>query len=106
LRGRYPAIFEDPVVGQQARELFDDAQKLLERIRSEELLTARGTFAFWPAKAIGDDVEIYTDETRSRPRATFHFLRQQMKKPAAQFNHCLADYVAPESNRLPSVVSP
>ncbi len=97
LRGRYPAIFEDPIVGQQARELFDDAQKLLERIRYEKLLTARGTFAFWPAKAIGDDVEIYADETRSKPLATFHFLRQQMKKPAAQFNHCLADFIAPEA---------
>jgi 5-methyltetrahydrofolate--homocysteine methyltransferase len=97
LRGRYPAIFDDPVVGQQARELFDDAQKLLERIRTEKLLTARGTFAFWPAKAIGDDVEVYADDTRSKPLATFHFLRQQMKKPAAQFNHCLADFVAPES---------
>jgi 5-methyltetrahydrofolate--homocysteine methyltransferase len=97
LRGRYPAIFDDPFVGQQARELFDDAQKLLDRIRTEKLLTARGTFAFWPAKAIGDDVEIYTDETRSEPLATFHFLRQQMKKPAAQFNHCLADYIAPDA---------
>jgi 5-methyltetrahydrofolate--homocysteine methyltransferase len=95
LRGRYPAIFDDSVVGQQARELFDDAQKLLERIRGEKLLTARGTFAFWPAKAIGDDVDVYTDETRSKPLATFHFLRQQMKKPPGQFNHCLADYIAP-----------
>jgi 5-methyltetrahydrofolate--homocysteine methyltransferase len=98
LRGRYPAIFDDPVVGQQARELFDDAQKLLERIRTEKLLTARGTFAFWPARAIGDDVEVYADETRSKPLATFHFLRQQMKKPAAQFNHCLADYIAPNTS--------
>jgi 5-methyltetrahydrofolate--homocysteine methyltransferase len=97
LRGRYPAIFDDPVVGQQARELFDDAQKLLERIRTGKLLTARGTFAFWPAKAIGDDVEVYADETRSKPLAIFHFLRQQMKKPAAQFNHCLADYIAPDA---------
>jgi 5-methyltetrahydrofolate--homocysteine methyltransferase len=97
LRGRYPAIFEDPVVGTQARELFDDAQKLLERIRTEKLLTARGVFAFWPAKAIGDDVEIYTDETRAERLATFHFLRQQMKKPSGQFNHCLADFIAPES---------
>ncbi|MEY2482711.1 MAG: 5-methyltetrahydrofolate--homocysteine methyltransferase [Verrucomicrobiota bacterium] len=97
LRGRHPAIFDDPVVGQQARELFDDAQKLLERIRTEKLLTARGVFAFWPAKAVGDDVEIYTDEARTERLATFHFLRQQMKKPAGQFNHCLADFVAPES---------
>jgi len=95
LRGRYPAIFDDPAVGAQARELFDDAQKLLERIRVEKLLTARGVLAFWPAKAIGDDVEIYLDETRTQRLATFHFLRQQMKKPAGQFNHCLADFIAP-----------
>jgi 5-methyltetrahydrofolate--homocysteine methyltransferase len=97
LRGRYPAIFDDPVVGKQARELFDDAQKLLERIRTEKLLTARGVFAFWPAKAIGDDVEVYADEARTTPLTTFHFLRQQMKKPADQFNHCLADYIAPKA---------
>ena len=97
LRGRYPAIFEDPVVGKQARELFDDAQKLLQRIRTEKLLTARGVFAFWPAKAIGDDVEVYTDETRAERLATFHFLRQQMKKPSAQFNHSLVDFIAPDA---------
>jgi 5-methyltetrahydrofolate--homocysteine methyltransferase len=97
LRGRYPAIFDDPIVGTQARELFDDAQKLLERIRAEKLLTARGVFAFWPAKAIGDDVEVFTDETRTAHLSTFHFLRQQMKKPSDQFNHCLADYIAPDS---------
>ena len=100
LRGRYPAIFDDPTVGQQARELFDDAQKLLERICLEKRLTARGVYAFWPAKAIGDDVEVYTDETRTERLATFHFLRQQMKKPSGQFNHCLADFVAPENSQL------
>jgi 5-methyltetrahydrofolate--homocysteine methyltransferase len=96
LRGRYPAIFDDPTVGKHARELFDDAQKLLDRISSEKLLTARGVFAFWPAKAIGDDVEVYTDETRKERLATFHFLRQQMKRPSGQFNHSLADFIAPE----------
>jgi 5-methyltetrahydrofolate--homocysteine methyltransferase len=98
LRGRYPAIFDDPVVGKQARELFDDAQQLLDRIRSEKLLTARGVFAFWPAMALGDDVEIYGDETRTERVATFHFLRQQMKKPSGQFNHSLADYIAPSGS--------
>jgi 5-methyltetrahydrofolate--homocysteine methyltransferase len=97
LRGRYPAIFDDPVVGKQARELFDDAQQLLERIRTEKLLAARGVFGFWPAKAIGDDVSVFADEERTKPLATFHFLRQQMKKPADQFNHSLADYIAPEA---------
>jgi 5-methyltetrahydrofolate--homocysteine methyltransferase len=98
LRGRYPAIFDDPTVGKQARELFDDAQKLLDRICSEKLLTARGVHAFWPAKASGDDVVIYTDETRTERLATFHFLRQQMKKPSGQFNHCLTDFIAPTSS--------
>jgi 5-methyltetrahydrofolate--homocysteine methyltransferase len=97
LRGRYPAIFDDPGVGTQARELFDDAQQLLKQIRTEKLLTAHGIFAFWPAKAIGDDVEVFADDSRTQRLGTFHFLRQQMKKPSGQFNHSLADYIAPNS---------
>ena len=98
LRGRYPAIFEDAVVGEQARELFADAQNLLERIVREQLLTARGVFGFWPANSLGEDVQIYRDETRSETLATFHFLRQQMQKPAGQVNYSLADFVAPQSS--------
>ncbi len=98
LRGRYPAIFDDPTIGKQARELFDDAQELLDQIVAQNLLTARGVFAFWPASSVGDDVDLYVDEKRSQKLATFHFLRQQMQKPAGQFNHCLADYIAPQSN--------
>ncbi len=98
LRGRYPAIFEDETVGEQARELFADAQKLLQRIVDEKLLTARGVFGFWPANSLGEDVEIYRDETRSEVIATFHFLRQQMQKPAGQTNYSLADFVAPKSS--------
>ncbi len=104
MRGRYPAILDDPTVGQQARELFDDAQKLLQRIVSESLLTARGVHAFWPANSVGDDVELYTDESRSKRLATFHFLRQQMEKPADQFNHSLADFIAPKSSHLPDYI--
>jgi 5-methyltetrahydrofolate--homocysteine methyltransferase len=100
LRGRYPAIFDDPAVGQQAKELFDDAQVLLERICIEKRLVARGVYRLWPANGVGDDVELYTDETRNGHLATFHFLRQQMKKPAGQFNHCLADYVATKESHL------
>jgi 5-methyltetrahydrofolate--homocysteine methyltransferase len=95
LRGRYPAIFDDPKMGKQARELFDDAQELLERIAAKDLLIPRGVYAFWPANAVGDDVHVYADEARTEEIATFYFLRQQMQKPPAQFNHCLADYVAP-----------
>jgi 5-methyltetrahydrofolate--homocysteine methyltransferase len=95
LRGRYPAIFEDPKLGKQARELFDDAQELLDQIVAKDLLVARGVHAFWRANSIGDDVDLYADDERTKKFATFYFLRQQMQKPAGQFNHCLADFVAP-----------
>ncbi len=101
LRGRYPAIFEDAIIGAQARELFEDAQELLRRIVDEKLLTARGVYAFWPANAVGDDVEIYTDDSRANRLTTFHFLRQQMQKPAEQSNRCLADWIAPKDSRRP-----
>jgi 5-methyltetrahydrofolate--homocysteine methyltransferase len=94
LRGRYPAIFEDPKIGKQARELFDDAQALLDRIIAKDLLIARGVHAFWRANSVGDDVDLYPDDDREKKVATFYFLRQQIQKPAGQFNHCLADYVA------------
>ncbi len=97
LRGRYPGIFEDPKIGKQARELFDDAQKLLDRIVAKDLLIARGVHAFWRANSIGDDVDLYADDERTKKLATFYFLRQQIQKPAGQFNHCLADFVAPQS---------
>lgn len=95
LRGRYPAIFDDPKIGKQARELFDDAQELLRRIAAKDLLVPRGVYAFWPANTAGDDVQVYADDARSQKIATFYFLRQQMVKPPSQFNHCLADYIAP-----------
>ncbi len=103
LRGRYPAIFEDPKVGKQARELFDDAQQLLDRVVAKNLLIARGVHAFWRANSVGDDVDLYSDDERTKKLATFYFLRQQMQKPAGQFNHCLADYVAPANSRLSTI---
>jgi 5-methyltetrahydrofolate--homocysteine methyltransferase len=105
LRGRYPAIFDDPKMGKQARELFDDAQELLERIAAKDLLIPRGVYAFWPANAVGDDVHLYADDNRNEEIATFYFLRQQMQKPPGQFNHCLADYIAPLSNRQSAIGS-
>src|SRR5437773_125226 len=98
LRGRYPAIFDDPKIGKQARELFDDAQALLDHIVTKKRLIARGVHAFWPANSIGDDVDLYADDQRSKKVAAFYFLRQQMQKPPGQFNRCLADYIAPISN--------
>jgi 5-methyltetrahydrofolate--homocysteine methyltransferase len=100
LRGRYPAIFDDPIVGKQARELFDDAQALLKEIVAEESLIARGVHAFWPAHSRGDDIDLYTDDARHEKLTTFYFLRQQMQKPAGQLNYCLADFVAPANSQL------
>ena len=94
LRGRYPAILEEQP---EARKLFADAQKLLQDIVRRNLLTARGVYGFFPANAIGDDVELYTDGSHSTVLTTFHFLRQQMEKPQGQFNHCLADFIAPKA---------
>jgi 5-methyltetrahydrofolate--homocysteine methyltransferase len=106
LRGRYPAILEDPKIGKQARELFDDAQKLLNRIVAKNLLIARGVHAFWRANSVGDDVDLYADDDRTKKLTTFYFLRQQMKKPAGQFNHCLADYIAPVSDPQSAIRNP
>ncbi len=100
LRGRYPAIFDDPKIGKQARELFDDSKKILDQIVTENLLTARGIYGFWPAASTGDDVDLYVDEARTKKLATFYFLRQQMQKPSGQANHCLADYVATGNSQL------
>lgn len=97
LRGRYPAILDDTTIGAHARELFDDALKLLDRIVAENLLTARGLYAFWPANSRCDDLDLYIDESRSEKLSTFYFLRQQIQKPDRQPNYCLADFVAPQS---------
>jgi 5-methyltetrahydrofolate--homocysteine methyltransferase len=106
LRGRYPAIFEDPKIGKHARELFDDAQNLLDRIVAKNLLVARGVHGFWRANSVGDDVDLYADDDRAKKLATFYFLRQQMQKPAGQFNHCLADYIAPVSDPQSAIGNP
>ncbi len=101
LHGRYPDILQDPVVGTEATKLFQDAQALLQRIVSEKRFRPKAILSYHPANSVGDSVEVYADEARSSVSDTFHFLRQQLEKPANQFNHCLADYIAPrESGRL------
>ncbi len=104
LRGRYPGILDDPVVGKQARELFEDAGQLLQQIVKEKLLLARGVFGFWAAQSIGDDVQLYTDATRTQPLARLYFLRQQIEKGAGQPNYCLADFIAPEADGIPDFI--
>ncbi len=98
LHGRYPDILQDPVVGTEATRLHADALRLLERIVAEGRFTARAVIGFWPANAVGDSIEVYADEARTATVGRFHFLRQQLEKPATQANHCLADYVAPRDS--------
>jgi len=100
LKGRYPAILDDPEVGERARELFEDAQYLLERIVKERWLTPRGVYGFFPANSVGDDIELYTDPDRTQVLKTFHFLRQQADKGEGQVNYCLADFIAPKETGL------
>ncbi len=96
LHGKYPAILEDKVVGEQATQLFADAKKMLQQIIDRKLLKAHGVCGIWPANRVGsDDVEVYRDENRDQVRTTFHFLRQQNEKSKGQPNFSLADYVAP-----------
>ncbi|HWA57922.1 MAG TPA: methionine synthase [Gemmatimonadales bacterium] len=95
LAGHYPAILDDPAVGRSARSLFDDAQRLLDRIVREDLLVARARFGFWPAASRGDDILVYRDEGRSEILATVHTLRQQGRKSGDRPNLALADFVAP-----------
>ncbi|MGH7995708.1 MAG: vitamin B12 dependent-methionine synthase activation domain-containing protein, partial [Opitutaceae bacterium] len=101
LTGRFPDILKDAVVGEEAAKLYEDAHRLLGRIVAERRYRARAVVAFWPCNAVGDDVEVYADEQRSRVVQVFHTLRQQLDKPADQFNHALADFIAPrQSGRI------
>jgi 5-methyltetrahydrofolate--homocysteine methyltransferase len=98
LAGNYPRILEDPVVGESATQLFADARAMLQRIVGERWLTARAVIGFWPANAVGDDVELYADESRTKLLSTVHFLRQQVAKRDGRADMCLADFVAPKGS--------
>jgi 5-methyltetrahydrofolate--homocysteine methyltransferase len=98
LRGRYPTILEDPVVGSKAKELYDDALALLRKIVDQRLFTANGVYGFFPAYSLGDDIEIYRDKSRTVILTTFHTLRQQSEKPQGQYSFALADFVAPKES--------
>ncbi|MEM1219701.1 MAG: methionine synthase, partial [Bacteroidota bacterium] len=100
MKGKYPAIFEDPIVGTEAKKLFNDAQSLLRRIIDERWLTAKAVIGFYPANSIGDDIEVYTDETNKEVRALLHHIRQQTKKAPGQPNLSLSDYIAPKEAGL------
>jgi len=98
--GKFPAILDDAVVGEAATSLYADAQAMLEKIVEEQWLTARAVIGLFPANSKGDDIEIYTDDTRTDVLTTLHHLRQQRAKSGDQANRCLADFIAPsETNK-------
>ncbi|MCM2254875.1 MAG: methionine synthase [Vicinamibacteria bacterium] len=98
LRGTYPKIFENPQWGAKAKELHEDGLRLLDELVNGGELKARAAWGFWPANAVGDDIELYTDETRSHTAGEIHTLRQQMDKGLNEANLALADFVAPRES--------
>ena len=95
MKGRYPAILEDEKQGEAARSLWEDAQAMLKRIIDERWFQAKAVIGFWPANSVGDDIRLYTGESRAEVLSTFHGLRQQLSKRDGRPNTCLADFVAP-----------
>jgi 5-methyltetrahydrofolate--homocysteine methyltransferase len=104
LRGAYPAILKHPVHGQAARDLFDDAQQMLDEIEKGGLLVARGAVGFWPASPCGDDIALFTDESRAAERAVIHSLRQQATRKDGRATYALADFVAPHDSGIADYV--
>ena len=96
LKGQYPRILQDDKYGETARHLFDDAQAMLKQLIAEKWLKANAVVGFWPANSVGDDIELYADETRTERVATLHTLRQQMARDGTRANLALADFVAPK----------
>ncbi|MGE3777689.1 MAG: methionine synthase, partial [Pirellulaceae bacterium] len=101
LKGKYPAILSDPQVGETARELFGHAQDMLRQIIRDGTLTANAVYGFWPAASEGDDVVLFTDESRVQERTRFHFLRQQWERKGQPDFRSLADYIAPRAANRP-----
>jgi len=96
LKGKFPRILEDEVIGEEAKKLYADAQKMIQLVLEKNLLYANAVVGLYPANAIGDDIEVYTNESRTEVLKTFHMLRQQGKKGSGIPNLSLADFVAPK----------
>ncbi|WP_179412375.1 methionine synthase [Mucilaginibacter sp. E4BP6] len=101
LRGSFPKIFDDKFVGDEAKKLYDDAQELLKKIVDEKLLQANGVIGFWPANSVGDDIELYTDDTRTEVLTTIYTLRQQAEKVKGEPYYALSDFIAPKESGIP-----
>ena len=98
LKGKYPRIFDDPTYGNEAKKLFDDANKLLEEVIKNKWLTAKAVIGLYPANSVGDDVELYVNEKRNEVLKTFHMLRQQAQKTIELPHLSLADFIAPKES--------
>ena len=98
LSGPFPAILDDAVVGEAARNVFDEGQAMLKRIVEGRWLTANGVIALLPANSVGDDIELYADESRTNVALTWRNLRQQNERPQSKPNYCLADFVATQAS--------
>ena len=98
LSGPFPAILDDAIVGEAARNVFAEGQAMLKRIVEGRWLTANGVIALLPANSVGDDIELYADESRTSVVLTWRNLRQQNERPQDKPNYCLADFVAPKSS--------
>jgi 5-methyltetrahydrofolate--homocysteine methyltransferase len=104
LKGIYPRILDDERQGEQARQLFTDANTLLDCMVEKNWITARGVYGFFPANAVGDDIELYTDATRGKVLDRFHFLRQQANREGSEPCRSLADFIAPKETGLPDSI--
>ncbi len=100
INGKYPKIFDDPVKGEEAKKIYDDAQKMLKQIVDNKMLTANAVFGLYPANTVGDDIEIYSDEKREKPVNVLHHLRNQQIKEEGEFNACLSDFIAPKDSGI------
>jgi 5-methyltetrahydrofolate--homocysteine methyltransferase len=102
--GKFPDVLTDPVVGEAASNLYADARRMLKTLLAERWLKARAVIGLFPANAVGDDIEVYADESRTRVLTVLCHLRQQKGKPQGQAHDCLADFIAPKSSGVPDYI--
>ena len=100
LKGRFPKILDDAEKGEEAHKLYADAQAMLTQIIGQKWLGASAVVGLFPANAVGDDIEVYTDDARNQVRTTLHNLRKQGRQPAGKYNECLSDYIAPRDSGI------
>jgi 5-methyltetrahydrofolate--homocysteine methyltransferase len=104
MNGKFPAIFEDERLGSEARRLYDDANQMLDTLGDRKWLQANAVFGIFPANSLGDDIELYTDDSRAEVLSTLHSLRQQTEKTGGNPNLALSDFVAPRDTGIPDYI--